>query len=37
VRIALVTDTYTPQINGVTTIIRRIVEVLSRARQWRAA
>jgi glycosyltransferase involved in cell wall biosynthesis len=33
VRIALVTDTYTPQVNGVTTIVRRIVEVLGRARQ----
>lgn len=32
-RIALVTDTYTPQVNGVTTIVRRIVEVLGRARQ----
>jgi glycosyltransferase involved in cell wall biosynthesis len=33
VRIALVTDTYTPQVNGVTTIVRRVVEVLGRARQ----
>jgi len=33
VRIALITDTYTPQVNGVTTIVRRIVEVLARARQ----
>jgi phosphatidylinositol alpha 1,6-mannosyltransferase len=33
VRIALVTDTYTPQVNGVTTIVRRIVEVLGRARR----
>ena len=33
-RIALVTDTYTPQVNGVTTIIRRVVEVLSRARHY---
>jgi glycosyltransferase involved in cell wall biosynthesis len=32
VRIALVTDTYTPQVNGVTTIVRRVVEVLGRAR-----
>ena len=32
-RIALVTDTYTPQVNGVTTIVRRVVEVLGRARQ----
>ncbi len=32
-RIALVTDTYTPQVNGVTTVVRRIVEVLGRARQ----
>lgn len=32
-RIALVTDTYAPQVNGVTTIVRRIVEVLGRARQ----
>ena len=31
-RIALVTDTYTPQVNGVTTIVRRVVEVLGRAR-----
>ena len=30
-RIALVTDTYTPQVNGVTTIVRRIVELLGRA------
>ena len=35
-RIALVTDTYTPQVNGVTTIVRRIVEVLGRARQHAA-
>jgi glycosyltransferase involved in cell wall biosynthesis len=33
VRIALVTDTYTPQVNGVTTIVRRVVEVLGRAHQ----
>jgi glycosyltransferase involved in cell wall biosynthesis len=33
VRIALVTDTHTPQVNGVTTIVRRVVEVLGRARQ----
>ena len=32
-RIALVTDTYTPQVNGVTTIVRRVVEVLDRTRQ----
>ncbi len=32
-RIALVTDTYTPQVNGVTTIVRRVVEVLGRSRQ----
>ena len=32
-RIALVTDTYTPQVNGVTTIARRIVAVLAGARQ----
>ena len=32
-RIALVTDTYTPQVNGVTTIVRRVVGVLERARQ----
>ena len=32
-RIAFVTDTYTPQVNGVTTIVRRVVEVLGRARQ----
>ena len=31
-RIALVTDTYTPQVNGVTTIVGRVVEVLGRAR-----
>ncbi len=31
-RIALVTDTYMPQVNGVTTIVRRIVAVLARAR-----
>jgi len=29
-RIALVTDTYTPQVNGVTTVVRRIAEVLAR-------
>jgi len=29
VRIAFVTDTYTPQVNGVTTVLRRIVELLS--------
>jgi glycosyltransferase involved in cell wall biosynthesis len=31
VRIALVTDTYTPQVNGVTTVVRRIAGVLSAA------
>jgi len=36
VRIALVTDTCTPQINGVTTIVRRVVEVLGRAREHAA-
>ncbi len=30
-RIALLTDTYTPQVNGVTTIVRRIVDLLGRA------
>ncbi len=30
-RIALVSDTYTPQVNGVTTVLRRIVEVLGAA------
>ena len=30
-RIALVTDTYTPQVNGVTTVVRRIADVLARA------
>ncbi len=35
-RIALVTDTHTPQVNGVTTIVRRVVEVLGRARQHAA-
>ena len=29
-RIAFLTDTYTPQVNGVTTIVRRIVELLGR-------
>jgi phosphatidylinositol alpha 1,6-mannosyltransferase len=28
VRIALVSDTYTPQVNGVTTVVARIVDVL---------
>jgi phosphatidylinositol alpha 1,6-mannosyltransferase len=28
VRIALVTDTYTPQVNGVSTIVRRVADVL---------
>ena len=32
-RIAFVTDTYTPQVNGVTTIVRRVVDVLGRAGQ----
>jgi glycosyltransferase involved in cell wall biosynthesis len=31
VRIALVTDTYTPQVNGVTTVIHRIVDVVDHA------
>jgi glycosyltransferase involved in cell wall biosynthesis len=30
VRIALVTDTYTPQVNGVTTVVRRIADLLTR-------
>ena len=30
-RIAFVTDTYTPQVNGVTTIVRRVVDVLTQA------
>ncbi|MGH7675174.1 MAG: glycosyltransferase [Gemmatimonadales bacterium] len=30
-RIALVSDTYTPQVNGVTAVVRRIVHVLERA------
>ena len=30
-RIAFVTDTFTPQVNGVTTIVRRVVAVLGRA------
>lgn len=30
-RIALVTDTYTPQVNGVTTVVRRIADVLARS------
>src|SRR5207302_4960625 len=29
VRIALVSDTYSPQVNGVTTVVRRIVEALT--------
>src|SRR5688500_16233782 len=29
-RIALVSDTYTPQVNGVTTVVRRIAQVLAR-------
>jgi glycosyltransferase involved in cell wall biosynthesis len=36
VRIAFVTDTYTPQVNGVTTIVRRVVDVLGRAGQHAA-
>jgi glycosyltransferase involved in cell wall biosynthesis len=32
VRVALVTDTYTPQVNGVTTIVRRVADALGRAR-----
>jgi glycosyltransferase involved in cell wall biosynthesis len=32
VRIALVSDTYTPQINGVTTVLRRIMRALRDAR-----
>jgi glycosyltransferase involved in cell wall biosynthesis len=31
-RIALVSDTYSPQVNGVTTILRRIVETLGQTR-----
>jgi glycosyltransferase involved in cell wall biosynthesis len=31
VRIALVTDTYTPQVNGVTTVVRRIADLLQRS------
>ncbi len=31
-RIALVSDTYTPQVNGVTTVLRRMVEALGNAR-----
>lgn len=31
-RIALVSDTYAPQVNGVTTVLRRIVSVLQAAR-----
>ena len=27
-RVAIVTDTYTPQVNGVTTVVRRIVTLL---------
>lgn len=30
-RIAIVTDTYTPQVNGVTTVLRRIVSLLRNA------
>jgi len=28
VRVGLVSDTYTPQVNGVTTVVRRIVSLL---------
>ena len=28
-RIGIVTDTYTPQVNGVTTVVRRIVTLLA--------
>jgi len=31
VRIALVSDTYTPQVNGVTTVVRRVAETLRSA------
>jgi glycosyltransferase involved in cell wall biosynthesis len=31
VRIALVTDTYTPQVNGVTTVVRRMAQTIARA------
>jgi glycosyltransferase involved in cell wall biosynthesis len=31
VRIALVTDTYSPQVNGVTTVVRRIADLLARS------
>jgi len=31
VRIALVTDTYLPQVNGVTTVVRRIADTLRAA------
>lgn len=31
-RIALVSDTFTPQVNGVTTVLRRIVDVLAQGR-----
>jgi glycosyltransferase involved in cell wall biosynthesis len=31
VRIALVTDTYTPQVNGVTTVVRRMAQTLAGA------
>jgi glycosyltransferase involved in cell wall biosynthesis len=31
VRIALVTDTYTPQVNGVTTVVHRIADLLERS------
>ena len=31
VRIALVTDTYTPQVNGVTTVVQRIARLLRAA------
>src|SRR6185503_20014601 len=35
-RIALVTDTYTPQVNGVTTVLRRMVEALDTAGHFAA-
>ena len=35
-RIALVSDTFTPQVNGVTTVLRRIVDVLAHERHTAA-
>ncbi|MEK6768411.1 MAG: glycosyltransferase family 1 protein, partial [Gemmatimonadota bacterium] len=35
-RIALVSDTYTPQVNGVTTVLRRIVQAIGAARHHAA-